>query len=510
MTVFKKTLAIVLLLVMVFSFAACGGGGGDDTEVKDTLVFGSSWADATSLDPGLDGSSKSMYILCNLYDPLFFYDDEDGVIPAIAESYEISEDGMEYTVKIRDNAYFHDGSKIMASDVVFTLMRATESAAQVKYASNIANVEAIDDSTVKITLKVEFAPFIKYLSGIYVVSEKAITEMGDRYGVDGVVGSGPYMLKEWKVGEYTLMEAFPDYYRGESPIKYIKVIGIVDASSMLIALETGDVDLTYNVSATDLELIENNPDLKLYTKETSHMFWFLTNNTKFPFDNKLLRQAVNYACNKEDILQAEKKGWGSLADTNYMLAPQSFGYTSNEAVANYPHDPEKAKELLKEAGYPDGFEFTANALQGWGDNAAFALQENLKEVGITMNVELIEDAVSFDNIANLTYQMDVMGTNDRFLDADMLYDRYYTGSGNNQVGYSNPEFDKIIAEARAEQDPDKRIELYDKAVAILKDDACIIPCYYETYFAASSADLEGFELQSNIHFNSLWGLTFAE
>ncbi len=509
MTVLKRMTALILILVMVLSLAACGGGD-KDNEAKDTLVFGSSWADATSLDPALDGSSKSMYIICQLYDPLFYYDDEDGIIPAIAESYEISEDGMEYTIKIRDNAYFHDGSKIMASDVVFTLLRATESAAQVKYASNIANAEVVDDSTVKVTLKVEFAPFIKYLSGIYVVSEKAITEMGDRYGVDGVVGSGPYMLKEWKVGEYTLMEAFPDYWRGETPIKYLKVIGIVDASSMLIALETGDVDLTYNVSANDLELIKNNPDLKLYTKETSHMFWFLTNNTTFPFNNKLLRQAVNYACNKEDILQAEKKGWGSLVDTNYMLAPQSFGYTTNEKVENYPYDPEKAKELLVEAGYPDGFEFTINALQGWGDNAAFALQENLKAVGITANVELIEDSVSFDNIAALTYQMDVMGTNDRFLDADMLYDRYHTGSGNNQVGYSNPEFDKIIESARAEQDPDKRTELYDQAVAILKEDACVIPCYFETYFAASSADLKGYDLESNIHYRNFWGFSFEE
>ncbi|MBE6031435.1 MAG: ABC transporter substrate-binding protein [Firmicutes bacterium] len=512
MKAFKKIIAIALVMTMVFSLAACGGGGSTDGEVKDTLVFGSTWADATSLDPGIDSSSKSIYIYSSIYDPLFFYDDVEGVQNGIADSYEISEDGTEYTVHIRDNAYFHDGSKIMASDVVFSLLRATQSAAQVKYASNIADAQVVDDSTVKIILKNEFAPFIKYLSGIYIVSEKAITELGENYGKDAetVVGSGPYMLKEWKLGEYTLLEAFPEYYRGESPIKYVKVIGIVDASSMLIALETGDVDLTYNVSATDLELIENNPDLTLYTEETSHMFWFLLNNTTFPFNNKYLRQAVNYACNKEDILQAEKKGWGSLADTNFMLAPQSLGYTSNDAVANYPHDIEKAKECLELAGYPDGFEFTANALQGWGDNAAFALQENLKEVGITMNVELIEDAVSFNNIANLTYQMDVMGTNDRFLDADMLYDRYYTGSGNNQVGYSNPEVDKLLAAARIEQDPEKRTEIYDQAVAILKDDACIIPCYYETYFAASSSKLKGFDLKSNIHFQSLYGLYFEE
>ena len=120
MTVLKRMTALILILVMVLSLAACGGGD-KDNEAKDTLVFGSSWADATSLDPALDGSSKSMYIICQLYDPLFYYDDEDGIIPAIAESYEISEDGMEYTIKIRDNAYFHDGSKIMASDVVFTL-----------------------------------------------------------------------------------------------------------------------------------------------------------------------------------------------------------------------------------------------------------------------------------------------------------------------------------------------------------------------------------------------------
>lgn len=484
------------------------GNGNEGVSTKDTLVYGSTWADATSLDPAADYTSKSRYILEQLYDPLFFFNDKTGVTPAIASSYEVGGDGSLYTIHIREGALFHDGSQIKASDVVFSIERAKEASFISRFVSHVDTAVATDDLTVSITLKEPFAPFVNVISGLLIVSEKAITEMGDRYGIDGAVGSGPYMLKEWKTGEYTLLEAFPDYYLGETPIKYVKVVGIPDKNAMLIALETGQVDLTNNISSADVNIIKNNPDLTLYEQETSHMFWFLLNNTVFPFNNKLLRQAVNYACNKSNVLLAEKSGFGTLSDTNYMLAPQSFGYTNNDAVANYPYDPDKARELLAQAGYPDGFEFTINALSGWGDKAAEALQADLKAVGITANIELLEDTVSFANIAALTYQTDVMGTNDTYLDADMLYDRYHTGAGNNQVGYSNPEVDALLEEARAEQDADKRIALYDKIVATLKDDACIIPCYFETYLAASTSKLQGFQLQSNTHINRWYGLYF--
>ncbi len=531
---FQKSLAVMLALLFVFASVFASGctpqenaeqpeatespavdeNPADPSEEgkvvssKDTLVYGSTWADATSLDPAVDYTSKSRYILEQIYDPLFFFDDENGLSPAIAESYDVSEDGSVYTFHIREGALFHDGNQIKASDVVFTIERAKNASFISRFVSHVDTAEVVDDLTVNVTLKAPFAPFIRVISGLLIVSEKAITEMGDRYGLDGAVGSGPYMLKEWKTGEYTLLEAFPEYYQGEAPIKYVKVVGIPDKNAMLIALETGQVDLTNNVSAADVEIIKSNPDLTLYQQETSHMFWFLLNNTVFPFNNKLLRQAVNYACNKENVLLAEKNGFGTLSDTNYMLAPQSFGYSTGDDVANYPYDPEKAKELLVEAGYPDGFEFTINALSGWGDKAAEALQADLRAVGITANIELVEDTVSFANIAALTYQTDVMGTNDTYLDADMLYDRYHTGAGNNQIGYSNPEVDALLEQAREEQDDSKREELYHQIVAILKDDACIIPCYFEDYLAASVSSLKGFELESNTHINRWYGLYF--
>ena len=531
---FQKSLAVMLALLFVFASVFASGctpqenaeqpeatespavdeNPADPSEEgkvvssKDTLVYGSTWADATSLDPAVDYTSKSRYILEQIYDPLFFFDDENGLSPAIAESYDVSEDGSVYTFHIREGALFHDGNQIKASDVVFTIERAKNASFISRFVSHVDTAEVVDDLTVNVTLKAPFAPFIRVISGLLIVSEKAITEMGDRYGLDGAVGSGPYMLKEWKTGEYTLLEAFPEYYQGEAPIKYVKVVGIPDKNAMLIALETGQVDLTNNVSAADVEIIKSNPDLTLYQQETSHMFWFLLNNTVFPFNNKLLRQAVNYACNKENVLLAEKNGFGTLSDTNYMLAPQSFGYYTGDYVAKYTYDPEKAKELLVEAGYPDGFEFTINALSGWGDKAAEALQADLRAVGITANIELVEDTVSFANIAALTYQTDVMGTNDTYLDADMLYDRYHTGAGNNQIGYSNPEVDALLEQAREEQDDSKREELYHQIVAILKDDACIIPCYFEDYLAASVSSLKGFELESNTHINRWYGLYF--
>lgn len=507
----KKLLVTTLIVVLAAtSLSACGGGGNDGGDAKkDTMVFGSIWADATSLDPAVDNSSKSMYILLQLYDPLFFYNNtEKGVEPAIADEYKVSDDGLVYTIHIRDNALFHDGNKIKASDVVFSIERAMDSAVQSNYVGAVKEAKEVDESTVEITLKAPFAPFIKYLSGVLIVSEKAVTEMGDKYGIDGVVGSGAYTLKEWKTGEYTLLEAFPDYYLGEAPIKNVKVVGIADTSSMLIALESGEVDITSNLATTDLDIIKDNSDLELYELEISPMFWFLMNNTKFPFDNKLLRQAMNYACDKEAILQAEMNGHGKTVKENFLLSEQSLGYTANDAVANYPYDPEKAKALLKEAGYEDGFEFTANALSGWGENAIVALQENLAKVGIKVNVELIEDSVSFNNIRNLTYQMDVMASNDVFLDADMLYDRYHSKGGNNMTGYSNPKVDKILEQAREEMDEAKRVSLYDEAVAILKEDAVVIPCYYQSYYTAANKNLKGYSTKGNNHYYRFYDLYF--
>lgn len=524
------SLLITLLLVITMALTACSGGekpsgpdgtakatdaddpGKEGPSTRDTLVYGSTWADATSLDPAVDYTSKSRYILEQIYDPLYIFDDVDGLSPAIAESYDVNEDGSVYTFHIREGALFHDGAQIKASDVVFSIERAKDASFISRFVSHIDTAVAKDDLTVEIKLYDPFAPFIRVFSGLLIVSEDAITAQGDSYGVDveGVIGSGPYMIKETKTGEYTLLEAFPDYYQGEAPIKYIKVVGIPDKNAMLIALETGDVHLTNHVSSADVDLINSNPDLTLYEQETSHKFWFLLNNTVFPFNDKLLRQAVNYACNKENVLLAEKDGHGIVMDSNFMLAPQSFGHTSNEQVSNYPYNPEKAKELLVEAGYPDGFEFTINALSGWGDKAAESLMADLAAVGITAKLELLEDTVSFANIAALTYQIDVMGTNDTYLDADMLYDRYHTGAGNNQIGYSNPEVDRLLEEARREQDEAKRVTLYDEVVAILREDACIIPCYFENYLAASVSGLKGFRLHSNVHINRWYGLYFDD
>ena len=248
-------------------------------------------------------------------------------MPGLATHWDISPDGLQYTFHLRPGITFHNGDPITADDVVFSYNRAVASPATSRVTGTISRTDKIDDRTVRVTLRHAYAPFIACagMANLGIVPQRVVEEMGDAAFARNPVGSGPYMFVEWRPGDRLIMEAFPNYWQGPAPIKHAQYRIISDPSTATIALERGDIDVIYSVPAAERATIKNNPNLT-YFDSPGAAHWFLAFNMqegRFA-NNPLLREAVAYAVNREDIIMGGLEGDGFV--TYAPFTPGAFGW----------------------------------------------------------------------------------------------------------------------------------------------------------------------------------------
>ena len=307
----KKALAVLL--------AAC--------TMTMSLGFGASAADKTDLVIAVDADVDTLHatdmsttievtVLNQVYDTLMHMnpDGTEEPEPRIAESYEISEDGLDYTFKIRQDATFHDGTPVTVEDVVFSIERYKASEYQGSQIAMMASVEAIDDTTVVCHLDTPYAPFLQGICSPYIFP-KAYYEAGEDAFAATPVGSGPYKFVSRTAGSNIVLEANEDYYRGAPEIKKITFEVIPDTATMAIALQTGEISFA-EIDASVLAQLEANPAIAISEVPTSTFSYISMNTEKAPFDNVLVRQAVNYAINRENLVAVCYEG---KADANSSI-----------------------------------------------------------------------------------------------------------------------------------------------------------------------------------------------
>jgi peptide/nickel transport system substrate-binding protein len=453
---------------------------------KDELKIALS-TDITSLDPQGHNDISSEKVSFLLFNRLFKLNTDFEVVPDLAESWEQPSD-TEWVIKIKEGVLFHDGSERS-----MTMPKVQHVLAEVDA------IEVVDDYTVKITTKTAFAPFLYTLvhAGASILPE-AYVESGDDFNMP--IGSGPYKFVEWVSGDKVTLEKNADYYDGDNMGQMNEIVFkvIPEGTSRTIALETGEVDVVFELPSNDVSKVEEAGDLEMYTSPSTRIDYLGMNTQMAPFDNKLVRQAFNYAVDKESVMVVAIDGTG--VPTESILAPSMLGYQA----ADYTYDPEKARVLLAEAGYPDGFDMVLWASGDQRKRMAEVIQANLMDVGINASIEMLEWGTYIDALMAGEGQAFVMGWTSNPDPDSTLTPLYYSGSvgGMNFTRIEDQKIDDLIMAGRVEMDLQKRVEIYNELHAYGMDQAPLVPLFTKNNLVGANAGLSGVEMSPQ----GLWNI----
>lgn len=482
-----KGLVLSMTVGMLFSTNVFAEDG-----YKDTLIWGQG-ADVTSMDPHQGKETPAVEVTDQIFDTLTVVDAETGELqPQIAESWEQTSDTC-YQFKIKQGIKFHDGSELTAEDVKFSLERAKNSPAVSYVADFIDNVEIVDDYTVNVNLVSAYAPALRNLSVPFTaIVPKAVVEADEEAFKLHPIGCGPYKFVEWNQGDSVKLEAFDDYYGGTPATKNLVMKVIPEAAQRTIALETGEIDLSYDILPNDIAKIEENEDLTLYEAPSLTCYYISMNMNKEPFNNEKVREAINLAIDRQLLIDTIACGAGQAADA--IIAPAVFGYSS---PGTYEYNPEKARELLAEAGYENGFSTSL-----WvNDNqerieACQAIQAMLLDIGIDCQVEVMEFGSFIQRTSAGEHDMGYFGWVTSTTDADYTYysleHSSQQGAAGNRSFIQDPDVDALIEEARTSTDEEVRLKAYEEVAAKLFEINNNAPIYYSNITAGSSNNVENF------------------
>ncbi|MCA0940098.1 ABC transporter substrate-binding protein [Salipiger pacificus] len=470
-------------------------------------------AEPKSLDPAAVTAVNDFRILMNVYDGLVRY--KDGTLevePALATDWTISEDGTEYTFTLREGVSFHDGTPFDAEAVKFNFDRMLDESHPFHdtgpfplafFFSSVESVEAVDALTVKFTLSEPYAPFLSnlaYPTGL-LVSPAAVEQYGADYGRNPA-GTGPFKFAEWRANEAVVIEASPDYWDGAPALQAVVFRPITDANTRTAEMLAGGIDLMVEVPPVALSEFQGEAHT-LHEQAGPHVWFLILNAKEGPFSDKRVRQAANYAVNKEALVNDVLEGTAEVAAGP---TPPAFAWAYNDDLEPYPYDPEKAKELLAEAG-AEGAELTFYVTEGGSgmlDPIAMgtAIQADLNAVGFDTKIETYEWNTFLGEVnPGLEGKADMAEMAWMTNDPDTLpflalrSDAWPDKGGFNSGYYSNPEVDELLEAARVATDQDERAELYKQMQTIVQEDAPWVFVANWKQNAVTSERVENFSLQ---------------
>ena len=463
-------------------------------------------ADVDTLHPTDFSTTVERGVLNQIYDTLLYYspDGTKDPEPRIAESYEISDDGLDYTFHLRDDVTFHDGTPVTADDVVFSIELYKASEYQGSQISMLSSVEATDEHTVVCHLDAPYSPFLQGICSPMIAS-KAYYESSEDDFVNNPIGTGPYKFVSRAKGSNIKLEANEDYYRGAPEIKEVTFEVIPDSSTKAIALQTGEVNFAEIDSATKPQL-EANPAITIAEVPTSAFSYIAMNTEKEPFNDVKVRQAINYAIDRDNLVAVCYDGEAEV--NSNICAKERFGYSDDQF--QYTYDPEKAKELLAEAGIETPYDLGEILVAEKYSNLATVIQNDLKAVGLDVTISVKEFNSYISDLQNGSYGITALNMT---LEGDtqtleMAFTSDYIGIANN-ARYSDEEMDKLFEQARTETDNDKRAEIFNEIFTKAQDEAIYaVMCNPMTLYAYNS-DLTcpEFVLEGNYY---LYDFSWAE
>lgn len=509
----KKRILVISLLViaLVAGMAALGQAA---PKYGGTLIFGRQ-GDSVSLDPANVTDGESLRVTRQVYDALLDYSEKDTSIrPALATSWENSADGLTWTFKLRKNVKFHDGTPFNAEAVKFNFDRWRDKSnpyhqGEFEYwvgmfggfPGVVKSVDVVDEYTVKFVLERPVAPFLANLamSPFSIASPTAIKKYGEEYG-NHPVGTGPFKFVRWDRGDKIVLEANKDYWDGKPYLDKVIFRTIPENSARLMELQSGSIDLIDGVNPDDVALAKADKNLQIFLRPSFNIGYLAMNMEKKPFDNVKVRQAVAMAINKAGIVKAFYAGLAEPAKN--PMPPSLWGY--NNKVKDWPYDPAKAKKLLAEAGFPNGFSTTlwampvARPYMPQPQKIGEAIQADLAKIGIKATITSFDWGTYLDKTSNGEHDMALLGWTgdngdpDNFLYVLLDKDNAVKPNANNISFYRSEQVHKLLIEAQTVADMKKRTALYEKAQEIIHNDVPMVTLVHSTPPLAGRKYVKGF------------------
>lgn len=470
----------------------------------------------TTTDPYDANDTLSQAMAKSFYEGLYGFDKDMKMIPVLAESYEASKDGLVYTIKLKKGIKFHDGTDFKADAVKVNLDRVTNPDNKLKryglYNNNIAKVEAVDDYTARITLKTPFSPFINQLAhpSTVMISPAALKQWGSKDIAFHPVGTGPFKFVEWKATDYLKVAKFDGYWKkGYPKVDSITWKPVVDNNSRAALMQTGEAHFTYPVPYEQADVLKARPELEVVAAPSIVLRYLSMNTQQKPFDNPKVRQAVAYAINKDALAKVAFNGYASAAEG---VAPEGVEYAVK--IGTWPYDIAKAKQLMNEAGFANGFETELWSAynHSTAQKVTQFLQQQLQQIGIRTKITLleagqrVEKVESWQDPATAPVRLYYVGWSTSTGEADwalrpLLYGESWPPRLFNTAYYKNPQVDSDIKGAQLTTNSAEKAKLYRNAQETIWKDAPWAPLVTEKLLSAHSKKLTGVYVIPDASFN---------
>jgi len=455
-------------------------------------------SDPPNLDPHIASGTAARAVKLMVYNSLAQFEASGDMVPDLADSWEISEDGLEYTYALKSGVTFHDGTPLTAEDVKATIERIQDEsvgASRQVELLNINEITVVDDLTITFRLEQPNSALTEYfaLPETAIVS-RAFLESGADLNTE-MMGTGPFQLVSREPGVSTVMERFGEYFDGDLPyLDRITFVPYPDENTRVLAIQGGEADVADYIPWRDWEALESDPNLKLASGEYSAFMAVQYNVREAPFDDPNVRVALGYAFDRNAIAQAAFFGRASEI-TGGVIPPTSWAYNQDlEGMVTY--DPDRAQQMLADAGYADGFTVTLMSTSQYGmhQSTAEIVQNNLQAIGIDCQLELYDWATVVQRHAAGDYQFRIQGTAGDLPDPDWLTNFFGSGSPHEaSAGFSDPQLDELLAEGRTTLDQEARKESYLQVEQRLLELAPWNFLVYRQDAEAVKAEIQGYE-----------------
>lgn len=455
--------ALAGALVAALTLTACASGTNEDSPSELIVANPMSVASIDPHGPG-SGDRPTITVAQHVFDTLVVRDGAD-FLPSLATEWDNSDPNV-WRFSLVEDATFHDGTPVTADDVVASYERLIELKGPLAGTwSAVESVVAEDEHTVAFTTATPLGTFLSNLALLFIAPAASMNEPD--FFLEPI-GSGPFVVEGFTPGDRTVLTKNEDYWGEQAQIDRLVIREIPEVSSLVAALETGEVDLTWGIAPDQISTVQAMSDVTLESMPSFqyYMSWF--NSSREPFTDPEVRRALWHAVDVESLVEQLFPGAADVASA--PIPSTVFGWS---AQTPYEYDPELAKQMLADAGYPDGFDSALDISVGGGPQIRLIAQTMIsdwQEIGVNVELQEKERAVWLEDLLALNWDMNLLINSVLTGDADFTLGRLYPSAAN-RTGYANPELDELLAAAKATVDQDERLALYDEANAIIWDDA---------------------------------------
>lgn len=494
----KRTALGAASLVAALTLAGCSAGESVDIDGADSVdgdvLIAAIGGEPDQLDPQRTSSYFAFEVLENVFDTLVAPDENLEMQPALAESWEVSDDQLTWTFDLRDGVTFHDGSEFTSEDVVYSYRRIIDEqlANAWKFAA-ITDIAAPDDDTVVITVAQPTPNLLSNLGGFkgMAIVQQENVESGDI--TTAPIGTGPFSVTGYSSGDRITLAANSDYWGGAPELAGLEYRFISEPATALAALRAGDIHWTDVVPPQQVSELESDDTVQLGLTPSSDYWYLALNEAREPWSDVRVRQALAYAIDRDAIVQAVSYGTAAL---NQLAIPeQSVWYTEYD---EYSTDLDTAQALLDEAGFTGGtLDLLATSDYPETVTAAQIIASNLEPLGIDVEIRQPDFSTWLDEQNTGNFDMLMMGWLGNIDPDDFYYAQHHTDGASNAQKYSNTEVDALLDAGRIETDPEARKELYAQAATIIADEVSYIYLYNPSVIQVWSPDVTGYTTRAD-------------